>query len=153
MRDRLSRERRSWNMSRVRSKDTKPEKAVRSLLHSMGYRFRLHDRRLPGSPDIVLRRYSTVVFVHGCFWHRHHGCPKCTTPTHNRAFWVEKLDGNAARDRRHRKRLRDLGWHVVTVWECFTERPRQLARQLARKLEREIQAGSSRTRSKTHKAR
>lgn len=96
--DRLTKARRSWNMSRIRGKDTTPEKAVRSLLHRMGYRFRLHVKRLPGRPDIVLPKYRAVIFVHGCFWHRHRGCKNCTTPTNNRGFWVKKLEGNARRD-------------------------------------------------------
>jgi DNA mismatch endonuclease (patch repair protein) len=118
MKDKLSKERRSWNMSRIKGKDTGPEKIVRSLLHRMGYRFRLHVKDLPGRPDIVLPRYRTVVFVHGCFWHRHRGCKNCTTPSKNRAFWVEKLEGNAARDLRNRAALRLAGWRVVVVWEC-----------------------------------
>lgn len=120
-RDRLSEERRSWNMSRIRGKDTTPEKAVRSLLHRLGYRFRLHVRNLPGCPDIVLPKYKTVIFVHGCFWHRHRGCKNCTTPTNRREFWVNKLEGNAARDKKHQRALRKLGWKVLIVWECETE--------------------------------
>ena len=116
MRDRLTKERRSWNMSRIRGKDTTPEKVVRSALHRMGYRFRLHGKKLPGRPDIVLPKHKTVVFVHGCFWHRHRGCKNCTTPTNNRAFWVKKLEGDAARDRVTRSRLRKLGWKVIVVW-------------------------------------
>ncbi len=103
MRDRLSKERRSWNLSRIRAKDTKPEMVVRSLLHRMGYRFRLHGRGLPGRPDIVLARHGVVVLVHGCFWHRHRGCKNCTTPTNNRRFWVKKSEGNAVRDRLNRR--------------------------------------------------
>lgn len=121
MRDRLSKARRSWNMSRIRAKDTKPEKIVRSLLHRMGYRFRLQGRDLPGRPDVVLSRYRTVVFVHGCFWHRHKGCRNCSTPTNRQEFWVKKLEGNAARDRVHARALKKLGWRVVVVWECETE--------------------------------
>ena len=98
MRDRLTKERRSWNMSRIRGKDATPEKFVRSVLHKLGYRFRLHGKKLPGRPDIVLAKHKTVIFVHGCFWHRHRGCKNCTTPTTNRNFWVGKLEGNAALD-------------------------------------------------------
>jgi DNA mismatch endonuclease (patch repair protein) len=122
MRDRLSKERRSWNMSRIRGKNTTPEKVVRSMLHRMGYRFRLHGKKLPGRPDIVLPRYKTVVFVHGCFWHRHRGCKNCTTPTHRRAWWLNKLEGNAKRDQAHRQVLGKLGWRVIVVWECQTEK-------------------------------
>ena len=134
-RDRLSKERRSWNMSRIRGKHSVPERVVRSLLHRMGLRFRLHGKRLPGRPDIVLPKHRTVVFVHGCFWHRHKGCRNCTTPTNRREWWLEKLNGNAARDRVHASALRKLGWNVVVVWECQTERmnfPERLARQVAK---------------------
>lgn len=109
-------------MSRIRGKNTTPEKAVRSVLHRLGFRFRLHGNGLPGRPDIVLRKYRTVVFVHGCFWHRHKGCGNCTTPTNRRAWWLEKLNGNAARDILHARALRKLGWHVVVVWECQTKK-------------------------------
>lgn len=122
MRDRLTKARRSWNMSRIKGKDTGPERLVRSMLHQMGFRFRLHVKRLPGRPDIVLSRYRTVVFVHGCFWHRHRGCKNCTTPTNNRDFWVSKLNGNAARDRKHAKMLAGMGWRAIVVWECEVER-------------------------------
>ncbi len=121
-------------MSRIKGKDTGPEKVVRSLLHRMGFRFRLHVKDLPGKPDIVLPRYRTVIFVHGCFWHRHRGCRNCTTPTNNREFWVKKLEGNAARDERHVSALRKLGWSVVVVWECETEKecfPDRLAARMA----------------------
>lgn len=122
-------------MSRIRGKDTGPEKAVRSVLHRMGYRFRLYGRKLPGRPDIVLPKYQTVVFVHGCFWHRHRGCRNCTTPTNRRAWWLAKLDGNVARDRVHAATLKKLGWRVIVVWECETEKPdwqNRLAARVAR---------------------
>lgn len=134
MNDRLSKERRSWNMSRIKDKDTGPERTVRSLLHRMGYRFRLHQKNLQGRPDIVLPKYSAVVFVHGCFWHRHRGCKNCTTPTNNQNFWLEKLEGNASRDKRHAAALRQSGWRVLTVWECETERPETLGPRLQRLL-------------------
>lgn len=118
--DRLTKERRSWNMSRIRGKDTAPEMIVRSILHRMGYRFRLHMKSLPGKPDIVLPKYKTVIFVHGCFWHRHKGCRNCTTPTNRREFWLAKLNGNAARDKVHHRALRKLGWRVIVIWECET---------------------------------
>jgi DNA mismatch endonuclease (patch repair protein) len=133
--DRLTKERRSWNMSRIRGKDTTPEKAVRSRLHRMGYRFRLHVRKLPGRPDIVLPKHKTVVFVHGCFWHRHTGCRNCTTPTNRREWWLAKLNGNAARDKRHQVALKKLGWRCVVVWECETEKLKSLER-LSSKLAR-----------------
>jgi DNA mismatch endonuclease (patch repair protein) len=127
MRDRLSEERRSWNMSRIRGKDTAPEKVVRSILHRMGHRFRLHGKKLPGRPDIVLPKYKTVVFVHGCFWHRHHGCKNCTPHTHRRAWWLNKLEGNPRRDRSHQRALCKLGWRAIVLGEC-EEAPRKLER-------------------------
>lgn len=133
MKDRLTKARRSWNMSRIKGKNTGPEKVVRSLLHRMGYRFRLHVKDLPGKPDIVLPRYRTVIFVHGCFWHRHRGCRNCTTPTNNREFWVNKLEGNVERDRLHTRTLKKLGWKVVVVWECeVEEKPTAVARRFVR---------------------
>lgn len=123
MTDRLSRKRRSWNMSRIRDKDTAPERLVRSALHRAGYRFRLHSKKLPGRPNVVLPRYRTVVFVHGCFWHRHKGCRYAYTPKSRVAFWNAKFDSNVERDRRNARELRRLGWKVVTVWECEADRP------------------------------
>lgn len=108
-------------MSRIRSKDTKPEKIVRSLLHRMGYRFRLHRKDLPGKPDIVLPKYRTVIFVHGCFWHRHPGCKGATTPKSRTEWWQAKFDRNVTRDRAHRQELLARGWRVITVWECETK--------------------------------
>ena len=130
-RDRLTKEQRSWNMSRIRCKDTKPELLVRRLLTALGLRYRLHRAGLPGKPDIVLGPRRLVIFVHGCFWHRHAGCKVATMPAANRNFWQTKLEGNAARDRRHRIALQKLGWRVVTVWECETRQPARLARRLA----------------------
>lgn len=136
--DRLSIERRSWNMSRIRSEDTAPEKRVRSLLHQMGFRFRLHVKRLPGRPDILLPKYSTAIFVHGCFWHRHVACVNCTTPTNRREWWLTKLNANAARDELNQKALRKLGWRSIVIWECeteSTEKMKRVAKRLARLLE------------------
>ena len=125
--DSLTPEHRSWNMSRIRSGDTKPERLVRSLLHKMGYRFRLHRRDLPGRPDIVLPGRRTVVLVHGCYWHRHPGCRFAYTPKSNVAFWQTKFNENVDRDLRQHGQLRDLGWHVITVWECETKNLDMLA--------------------------
>lgn len=122
MTDRLSPEHRSWNMSRIRGKNTKPEIVVRSLLHRMGYRFSLRNTGLPGKPDIVLPEYKTVVFVHGCYWHRHKGCKKATTPHNNAAFWSGKFDGNIRRDRKNQIALREKGWNPIVVWECQVRR-------------------------------
>ena len=108
-------------MSRIRSKNTTPEKIVRTALHRMGYRFRLHGKKLPGRPDIVLTKYKTVIFVHGCFWHRHHGCKNCTTPTTRKEWWVAKLEANVLRDLRHQQSLQQLGWKAIVVWECETK--------------------------------
>lgn len=119
-------------MSRIRGRDTKPELAVRSLLHGMGLRFRVCRRDLPGTPDIVLPGRGTVVFVHGCFWHRHKGCKGATTPKSNVGFWTAKFDANVARDARNRRDLRKLGWSVLTVWECQIRMPEVLQRKFAR---------------------
>jgi DNA mismatch endonuclease (patch repair protein) len=104
-------------MSGIRGKDTKPERFVRSALHRAGLRFRLHTK-LPGKPDLVLPKYHTVVFVHGCFWHRHAGCRYATTPASNVAFWLEKFAANKQRDAVVKRRLRQLGWQVRVVWSC-----------------------------------
>ena len=111
-------EQRSRNMSAIKSKNTKPEIAVRKLLHSMGYRFRLHRKDLPGSPDIVLPKYKTVIFVHGCFWHRHENCKYATTPKTRPAFWESKFNENIRRDRTNHNNLIKLGWKVLVIWEC-----------------------------------
>ena len=109
---------RSRIMAQVKAKDTKPEMLVRRLLHGMGYRYRLHRRDLPGRPDLVFPSRNKVVFVNGCFWHGHSGCPRATVPASNREFWLEKLKGNKARDDRNKDLLVDKGWEVMTVWEC-----------------------------------
>ncbi len=116
--DSISTERRSWNMGRVKGKDTKPELLVRSLLHGRGYRFRLHQKNLPGRPDIVLRKYRTVIFVNGCFWHRHENCSDATVPKSKTEFWLNKFDQTVKRDQINREKLLSLGWKVITVWEC-----------------------------------
>jgi len=128
--DRISEEHRSWNMSRIRGRDTKPEIAVRSMLHRLGYRFRVNRRDLPGKPDIVLPKYRTVVFVHGCFWHRHPGCKYSYTPKSRVEFWADKFRKNVERDRRVRNELERLGWHVEVVWECELRDPDQLSERL-----------------------
>lgn len=115
--DTLTPQQRSERMSRVRSKDTRPERKVRSLLHALGYRFRLHVR-LPGRPDIVMPRHRAVIFVHGCFWHRHPGCPNTRTPKSRVSFWTQKFEGNVQRDALVRQQLSDAGWRAMVVWEC-----------------------------------
>jgi DNA mismatch endonuclease, patch repair protein len=136
--DTLSKTKRSWNMSRIRGRNTVPERAVRSLLHRMGFRFRLHSRSLPGKPDVVLSKYRTVVFVHGCFWHRHKACRLAYTPKSRTPFWLGKFSSNVARDRAVTKKLRSQGWHVVVVWECELSDMDRLATRLAADLERPI---------------
>lgn len=130
MTDHLSTKKRSWNMSRIRSKDTKPEIIVRSLLHRMGYRFRLYRKDLPGKPDIVLPKYRTIIFVHGCFWHRHKGCKRCTTPSTNRNYWLPKLEKNIVKDKEHRKKLKQMGWRSIVVWECEINNIGKLSQKL-----------------------
>ncbi|WP_339631422.1 DNA mismatch endonuclease Vsr [uncultured Sneathiella sp.] len=115
--DHLSKAQRSANMARIKGKDTLPELAVRSALHQRGFRFRLHLKELPGKPDIVLRKFSSVIFVNGCFWHQHICCIG-RYPKTNEAFWKEKLSKNVERDKRNRDILRKLGWRVFDVWEC-----------------------------------
>ena len=111
-------EQRSRNMSAIKSKNTKPEIAVRKLLHSMGYRFRLHRKDLPGSPDIVLPKYKTVIFVHGCFWHRHQNCKYASTPKTRQEFWEAKFRDNINRDKLNQENLSSKGWKIIIVWEC-----------------------------------
>lgn len=118
--DRISEAHRSWNMSRIKGSDTNPELRVRSLLHGMGYRFRLHRRDLPGTPDIVLPKLRTAIFVHGCFWHRHPRCRYAYTPKSRVEFWQAKFSANVERDRRKLRALRNAGWRVIVVWECET---------------------------------
>lgn len=132
MADVFSKKKRSLIMARVKGRDTKPELHVRSLVHRMGYRFRLHRRDLPGNPDIVLARHGKVIFVHGCFWHGHKRCPRSKRPTTNSRFWNRKLDGNIERDQRFRRKLRRLGWKVLVVWECETRQPEKLRAKLGR---------------------
>lgn len=105
-------------MAAIKSKDTKPEITVRSFLHRAGFRFRKNVKEMPGKPDIVLPKYRTVLFVHGCFWHQHKGCPNATMPKSREEFWIKKLAGNVERDRKVSLKLHEAGWNVVTVWEC-----------------------------------
>ncbi|MBQ1725539.1 MAG: DNA mismatch endonuclease Vsr [Muribaculaceae bacterium] len=125
--DKMTREQRHRCMSSVRSKDTRPEMVVRRYLWQQGFHYRLHDRSLPGSPDIVLRRLRAVVLVNGCFWHGHEGCAKFRLPQSNTPFWRTKIARNRARDYRNTRLLRWMGWHVFVVWECQLEGPRREA--------------------------
>lgn len=134
--DVLTPEQRHINMSRIRSKKTKPEKAVRSVLHRLGYRFKLHVRDLPGSPDIVLPKYKTVIFVHGCFWHRHSGCKDASVPKTNTEKWLDKFSKNIARDKLAVELLEQCGWGVIIIWECEIKNKDQLAARLQTALPR-----------------
>lgn len=116
--DNLSPEERSERMARIRSKDTRPELLVRRLVFSLGYRYRLHARDLPGHPDLVFRRLRKVIFIHGCFWHRHGSCVIARLPKSRLDFWVPKLEGNKLRDQRNKRALTKGGWKVLTIWEC-----------------------------------
>ena len=117
-------------MSRIRSKNTKPEIQVRSLLHHMGYRFRLHQKDLPGKPDIVLSKFRAVIFVQGCFWHRHPGCKYAYTPKSRIEFWQKKFNENTNRDYKVQKELEDMGWRILLVWECELKSMETLAKKL-----------------------
>jgi DNA mismatch endonuclease, patch repair protein len=109
---------RSWIMSRVKSKDTKPEIIVRSIIHRLGYRFRKNIAALPGTPDIVLTKYHKVIFVHGCFWHGHNNCKRAARPATNKSFWQKKLNANILRDKRILRMLKSQGWQTLIIWEC-----------------------------------
>ncbi len=121
-------------MSRIRSKDTEPEKRVRALLHGMGYRFRLHRKDLPGHPDIVLPKYGTVVLVHGCFWHRHRGCKYTYNPKSSVEFWEQKFCQNVRRDKVTMRALRKLRWRIIVVWECELKDIHKLSAKLKKHL-------------------
>ena len=118
MADNHSKEVRSMNMSHIRSQNTKPEEIVRKYLFSKGFRYRKNDKRYPGSPDIVLPKYKTVVFINGCFWHKHEGCNSFIWPQNNAAYWKEKIEKNVKRDQRNYELLHQMGWTVVIIWEC-----------------------------------
>lgn len=109
---------RSYNMSRIRGKDTKPELLVRKFLFSKGFRYRLHDKKLPGKPDIILPKYKTVIFVHGCFWHGHEGCKYFVVPKTRTDWWLEKIEGNKNRDKANIESLKNLGWNVLVIYGC-----------------------------------
>lgn len=145
--DIVSKEKRAAMMRAVRRKDTGPEMLLRRALHRAGFRFRLHYRNLPGTPDIVLPSRRTVIFVHGCFWHRHHGCSRTTTPATRTEFWTTKFRGNIRRDRRVQKALKKLGWRVIVVWECEV-RTLRAARLLVARFSRKLRK-KTRARKKT----
>ncbi len=118
MADVHSKETRSYNMSRIHSKDTKPEMLVRKFLHSQGFRYRLHVKEMPGKPDIVLPKYKTVIFIHGCFWHGHSGCKYYVVPKTRTEWWLNKINGNIANDDKALIALKEKGWKIITLWEC-----------------------------------
>ncbi len=123
--DKHSRETRSYNMSRIKATNTKPEETVRKYLFSKGFRYRKNDKRLPGKPDIVLPKYKTVVLINGCFWHGHEGCRYFVVPKTNTEFWVDKISKNILRDRNNEEKLKELGWKVITLWECELKKDRK----------------------------
>ncbi len=138
MADTVSRTKRAEIMSRVKQRHTKPEITVRKILHRNGFRFRLHNKKLPGTPDIVLPKYETVIFVHGCFWHQHEGCTKARRPTSNVEFWNEKLDKNIERDGRKEAELKKAGWKVLYVWQCELKDIKSLEKKLTNKIKSTI---------------
>ena len=118
MADRLTKKERSQNMSRIRGSDTKPEIHVRSFLHKKGFRFRLHDKKLPGKPDIVMNKYKTAVFVDGCYWHRHQGCKLAYNPKSRQEFWQSKFESNVRRDKEVNRLFENLDWKIIRIWQC-----------------------------------
>ncbi len=118
MSDRHTHEQRRYNMQQIKGKDTKPEISLRKLLFADGFRYRINDRKLPGKPDIVLKKYNTVIFVNGCFWHGHQNCRYFVVPKTRTEFWTDKIKGNKERDHRNISLLKEAGWNVITVWEC-----------------------------------
>lgn len=117
---------RSYNMSRIRSRDTKPEMIVRRFLHAQGFRFRLHDKKLPGKPDLVLPKYKTVIFVHGCFWHGHEGCKYFVIPKTRTDWWLDKINGNRAKDEKTKLKLALNKWRIITIFECELKKEKHL---------------------------
>jgi len=131
-----TKESRSYNMSRIAGKDTKPEELVRKYLFSKGFRYRKNVRKLPGTPDLVLPKYRTVIFVNGCFWHGHEGCKYFVWPKSNAEFWRQKIETNISRDQRKEVQLRDMGWNVMIVWECELRSPKR--QEALERLEKEL---------------
>lgn len=136
MADIWSKKKRSEVMARIRSKNTKPEMIVRSLLHSQGYRFRIHRKDLPGCPDITLPKYRSIINVFGCFWHQHENCIDCSKPKTNAKWWKEKLANNVRRDKQNSRKLKELEWRELIVWECETNNLTKLSNRLNRFLAR-----------------
>ncbi len=130
MTDVFSKQKRSEVMAAIRSKNTGPERAVRSMLHRLGLRFRIHDRSLPGTPDVVLAKHRTIVEVRGCYWHRHARCMLASDPLSHRRFWQAKFERNMARDKTNLRALRKMNWRTVVVWECELRKPGRLEKRL-----------------------
>ena len=135
MADSLSPEKRSWNMSRIRNKDTSIEVKVRKYLFAQGFRYRKNVANLPGKPDIVLPKYQTVVFIHGCFWHRHNGCKGATIPKTRQNYWMSKFEQNVENDKKHYDDLQKMGWRSIVIWECeinkhFEEKMEKLIKEI-----------------------
>ena len=143
MADIKTKESRSYNMSKITGKDTKPEEIVRKYLFSRGFRYRKNDRKLPGTPDLVLPKYRTVIFVNGCFWHGHKGCKYFVWPKSNAEFWRKKIETNIARDRRNEIQLKNMGWNVLVVWECELRSAKKQAtlERLENKLKQPLEKG------------
>jgi DNA mismatch endonuclease, patch repair protein len=148
MTDHLDKEKRSANMAAVRSTDTAPELRIRSFVHSLGFRFRLHSKLLPGTPDLVFPRLQKVIFVHGCFWHRHAQCKRASTPSTRIDFWQRKFRSNVERDRKVDRELKQLGWKVMVIWECelrdFFALEKRLEKFLHSPLDAIVRKGGSR---------
>ena len=136
MADVHTKEQRSYNMSQVKSKDTKPEMIVRRFLHSNGFRYRLHDKKLPGKPDIVLPKYKTIIFVNGCFWHGHVGCKYSKLPKTRHKWWSEKIEYNKTNDKKNNNLLKKSGWKIIIIWECVlkTNKSQKILNKLRLKL-------------------
>jgi DNA mismatch endonuclease (patch repair protein) len=143
MTDHLTVQKRSWNMSRIKAKNTSPELLVRSALHKMGYRFRIHSSRLPGKPDIILHKYKTAIFVHGCFWHRHSRCKRATFPKSNQDYWRKKFAGNIRRFDEIKTQIEKLGWNVLVIWECETKNESKLHDIISRKFKKTAPANTA----------
>ena len=132
--DVLTPKQRKYCMSRIQGKDTQPEMIVRKMVHALGYRYRLHVRSLPGCPDLVFPSRQKVIFVHGCFWHRHNCKYGKVRPATRKAFWQKKLEGNKERDKKNRRKLRKQGWEILTIWECQTRKPENLIERIVKYL-------------------
>ena len=135
--DVLTKKQRSYCMSRIRSKDTKPEITVRKIIYKLGYRYRLHKKNLPGRPDIVLSKHKKIIFVNGCWWHRHNCKLGLRSPKSNLSYWLPKLRANKERHQRNVKKLRNQGWKVLNVWECQTKKPEKMVKRIVDFLESE----------------